>query len=97
MWDIPGPGFEPVSLALAGGSLTTASPGKPPFMLFNVIINSISNFNSTDKLKVNKVSFPVSEHCVDFKEAGGKKKKQKPQSKICYIGRFVCFLLGVEN
>ena len=29
MWDLPGPGFEPVSPALAGGLLTTAPPGKP--------------------------------------------------------------------
>ena len=35
MWDLPGPGLEPVSPALAGGFLTTAPPGKslptPPF------------------------------------------------------------------
>ena len=30
MWDLPGPGLEPVSPALAGGLLTTAPPGKPP-------------------------------------------------------------------
>ena len=30
MWDLPGPGLEPVSPALAGGFLTTAPPGKPP-------------------------------------------------------------------
>ena len=29
MWDLPGPGIEPVSPALAGGFLTTAPPGKP--------------------------------------------------------------------
>ena len=28
MWDLPGPGLEPVSLALAGGFLTTEPPGK---------------------------------------------------------------------
>ena len=28
MWDLPGPGLEPVSLALAGGFLTTVPPGK---------------------------------------------------------------------
>ena len=36
MWDLPGPGLEPVSPALAGGFLTTAPPGKPhtlPFYL----------------------------------------------------------------
>ena len=29
MWDLPGPGLEPVSPALAGGFLTPAPPGKP--------------------------------------------------------------------
>ena len=29
MWDLPGPGLEPLSPALAGGLLTTAPPGKP--------------------------------------------------------------------
>ena len=28
MWDLSGPGLEPVSPALADGFLTTASPGK---------------------------------------------------------------------
>ena len=30
MWDLPGPGLEPVSPALAGRFLTTAPPGKSP-------------------------------------------------------------------
>ena len=34
MWDIPRPGLEPVSPALAGGFLTTATPGKSPKHLF---------------------------------------------------------------
>ena len=29
MWDLPGPGIESVSPALAGGFFTTESPGKP--------------------------------------------------------------------
>ena len=33
MWDLPRPGLEPVSPALAGGFSTTASPGKPLFFL----------------------------------------------------------------
>ena len=34
MWDLPRPGLEPVSLALAGRFSTTAPPGKPgmPFL-----------------------------------------------------------------
>ena len=29
MWDLLGPGVEPVSLAMAGGCLTTRPPEKP--------------------------------------------------------------------
>ena len=28
MWDLPGPGIEPMSPELAGGSFTTEPPGK---------------------------------------------------------------------
>ena len=34
MWDLPGPGLEPTSPALAGGFLTTAAPGKPHVSTF---------------------------------------------------------------
>ena len=30
MWDLPGPGIKPVSLALQGRLVTTGPPGKPP-------------------------------------------------------------------
>ena len=35
MWDLPRPGLEPVSPALAGRFSTTVPPGKPPFSPFN--------------------------------------------------------------
>ena len=35
MWDLPGPGPEPVSPALAGGFLTTALPEKPFLTIIN--------------------------------------------------------------
>ena len=34
MWDLPRPGLEPVSPALAGRLSTTAPPGKPPDLTF---------------------------------------------------------------
>ena len=34
MWDLPGPGLEPGSPALAGGFLTTVPPGKPRYTFF---------------------------------------------------------------
>ncbi|KAJ8796348.1 hypothetical protein J1605_002232 [Eschrichtius robustus] len=36
MWDLPRPGLEPVSPALAGGFSTTAPPGKPHLEQFCV-------------------------------------------------------------
>ena len=36
MWDLPGPGLESMSLALAGGFLTTAPPRKPHPFTFNL-------------------------------------------------------------
>ena len=33
MWDLPGPGLQPVSPALAGGFLTTGPPGKSPYLI----------------------------------------------------------------
>ena len=35
MWDLPRPGLEPVSPALAGRFSTTAPPGKPNVGVFN--------------------------------------------------------------
>ena len=37
MWDIPRPGLEPVSPALAGRFSTTAPPGKPNFWFLEVL------------------------------------------------------------
>ena len=37
MWDLPRPGHEPVSPALAGGFLTTAPPGKPHTSLLKAL------------------------------------------------------------
>ena len=34
MWDLPGPGFEPMSLALAGRFLTTEPPGESQEIIF---------------------------------------------------------------
>ena len=37
IWDLPGPGIEPMSLALAGGFLTIAPPEKSPEgQIFNI-------------------------------------------------------------
>ena len=35
VWDLPGPGIEPMSLALAGGFFTTEPPWRPWFVIFD--------------------------------------------------------------
>ena len=47
MWDLPRPGLEPVSPALAGGLPTTAQPGKPYYVLFLKILNLAYNIQSS--------------------------------------------------
>ena len=41
MWDLPKPGLEPVSPALAGRFSTTAPPGKPPSSTFKEFLYKI--------------------------------------------------------
>ena len=43
MWDLPRPGLEPVSPALAGRLSTTAPPGKPPQ---NVILFELASLHT---------------------------------------------------
>ena len=43
MWDLPGPGLEPMSPALAGRFLTTAPPGKPFFMFLMCFFSFVCN------------------------------------------------------
>ena len=45
MWDLPGPGLEPVSPALAGGLLTTAPPGKSGI---NMLLSQSLLFQNSD-------------------------------------------------
>ena len=41
MWDLPRPGLEPVSPALAGRLSTTAPPGKPILFILKSIFRSV--------------------------------------------------------
>ena len=50
MWDLPGPGLEPRSPALAGGYLTTAPPGKSQSADF-MVRSSASTFAQEDSVK----------------------------------------------
>ena len=38
MWDLPGPGLEPVSPELTGGFVTPVPPGKPLSQISMIII-----------------------------------------------------------
>ena len=57
MWDLPGPGLEPVSPALAGRFLTTVPPGKPvacSFIAESSISSRVYPFSSSWTAKLCK-------------------------------------------
>ena len=56
MWDIPGPGLELVSPALAGGFLTTSPPRKPPRPMG---LNIIENIKFIDKVTDSNIFQPI--------------------------------------
>ena len=74
MWDLPRPGLEPMSPALAGRLSTTVPPGKPlsPFFLIGLFVSLIlSCMSCLCILEINPLSvdslaniFPYSEGCL---------------------------------
>ena len=53
MWDLPGPGPEPVSPALAGGLLTTAPPGKSLPLCFRLsLFDPLWSSRARDSIKI---------------------------------------------
>ena len=50
MWDLPGPGHEPVSPELTGGFLTTVPPGKPECVFLNKDV-LLQNHNMIIKIR----------------------------------------------
>ena len=51
MWNLPGPGLEPMSPALVGGFLTTAPPGKSYLVSKSGRIEAFMNLLNLDKGK----------------------------------------------
>ena len=52
MWDLPRPGLEPVSPALAGRLSTTEPPGKPSTFMGRFLIRYFSSFNGCQSILV---------------------------------------------
>ena len=50
MWDLPEPGIEPMSPALAGGFLTSVPPGKPPTFVICVLFYDSHSFFKIKKI-----------------------------------------------
>ena len=84
MWDLPGPGIEPMSRALAGRFLTTAPPGKSPGPAFlNKIPGDHSDVSSTVRKTLgSEINFPafglVMSHSKPPKAAQKSGQDQKP-------------------
>ena len=55
MWDLPGPGLEPVSPALAGRLSTTAPPGKPLKCYLVLLFKLTNKSKCTDKINLQMV------------------------------------------
>ena len=66
MWNLPRPGLEPVSPALAGRFLTTAPPGKPETPVF---LNTIFEFHCFGKRTVHFFSSEALAFCCTFTPA----------------------------
>ena len=58
MWDLPGPGLEPVSPALAGGFLTTVPPGKSLWSYSQrIIFSPVQKWIHVYNVKYGNVSY----------------------------------------
>ncbi|KAJ8790669.1 hypothetical protein J1605_021267 [Eschrichtius robustus] len=69
MWELPGPGIEPVSPALAGGFLTTVPPGKPPDPVFTgntveVALRHVGSSRTRARTRVPYIGRRILNHCA---------------------------------
>ena len=71
MWDLPRPGLEPVSPALAGGFLTTETPEKSPLLSYFKTYHStyFSNHHPDQSAVINREERPYSSKKTDSLEA----------------------------
>ena len=89
MWDLPRPGLEPVSPALAGRFSTTAAPGKPPGRTLFDINHSKIFFDPPPrvmeiKTKINKWDLTKLKSFCTAKETINK-MKDTPQNGRKYL------------
>ena len=63
MWDLPGPGLEPMSPALAGRFLTTVSPGSP-YLTASFIVTIFQFFPLDYLLRTYLFNKEVSVHTI---------------------------------
>ena len=74
MWDLPGPGLEPVSPALAEGFPTTAPPGKPPQLVFEA---SMTLMPKPEKDFIRKKLYTTISHTHRHKKSSTNISKSK--------------------
>ena len=88
MWDPPGPGLKPMSLALTGGLSTTVSRGKSPykeyykeyFESYNTLITTIKN-----------------SHCIDIFTSYAKESEQEQTFTGGKVRHFKHIMVGSHH
>ena len=77
MWDLPRPGLEPVSPALAGGFSTTAPPGKPwHHLLISTWGMLVTSIIKVDHWKLKQMTF------LERRKLGLWKRELEPNEKV---------------
>ena len=66
MWDLPRPGLEPTSPALAGRFSTTAPPGKPSLGKFKEIEMVLSIFSDHNAMRLD-INYREKKNCKKYK------------------------------
>ena len=101
MWDLPGPGLEPVSPALAGRFLTTVPPGKPLWPGFKTATKAMDSiqflwssffsvlFSAHFYVREKKQGFEQEEHTEEDEPTF---LVSKIDNRWLGIARFTCFI-----
>ena len=94
MWDLPRPGVEPVSPALAGGFSTTAPPGKPIFSFKKILFWP---HHMASRIVVPQPGIEHSPMEVKARPPNHSTAREFPPFYYCYYSRFIWKILDCHH